>query len=87
MEKIPVRATMFSAISVVPYVLIICIFYSFGLEKNQIGISSRMVMLVLAAIRSPLIGLKKLYTKSFFKQLKKSLQAFKVEMKTTIEHH
>ena len=63
-EKIPVRATFFSAFSAIPYILILFMLNSSGFDNRSLGISSRLVNLLLGAIRCPTIGFKKLCTKS-----------------------
>ena len=63
-EKIPVRATFFSAFSAIPYILILFMLNSSGVDNRSLGIASRMLILLLGAIRCPTIGFKKFCKKS-----------------------
>ena len=55
-QKIPIRATVISALSVIPQVVVITVELASGLDKEDIGMGNRLVMLLFSLIRCPLIG-------------------------------
>ena len=55
-QKIPIRATVISALSVVPQLIVITAENASGLAKEDIGMGNRLVMLLFSLIRCPLIG-------------------------------
>ena len=54
--KIPVRATIISALSCIPYLVISVAVYAFSSTNKNIRMGNRVVMLLLGAIRCPTIG-------------------------------
>ena len=54
--KIPIRATLLSALLFIPHALILSAIYASNLEKDKVGHGVRMVVLILNAIRCPAIG-------------------------------
>ena len=65
-HKIPVRATIVSVLSAVPYVLFFTVAYLFNLDSDQIGIWSHLVMQLMGAFRCPTIGVVKNDSKSMY---------------------
>ena len=55
-EKIPVRATLLSALSIVPFVLVLIAVFLSNLKQEDIGMWGHLAMLALDAIRCPTIG-------------------------------
>ena len=55
-QKIPIRATVISALSVIPQVVVITVELASGLDKEDIGMGNQLVMLLFSLIRCPLIG-------------------------------
>ena len=55
-EKIPVRATLTSALSIVPLVLVLIAVFLTNLEQEDIGMWGHLAMLALDTIRCPTIG-------------------------------
>ena len=58
-QKIPVRATLISALSIVPCVLVLTGVFLLNLDKEDIAMWGRVAMLASGAIRCPTIGLVK----------------------------
>ena len=56
-EKVPVRATILSALSVVPYVIVLTTIYGFDLTVVQRGSAIRFLFHILDTIRCPLTAL------------------------------
>jgi hypothetical protein len=53
-DKIPIRATVLSALAMVPYTLLLLAVSSSNLTKNQIGLSSKIIMQLQVVFRCPL---------------------------------
>ena len=56
-EKVPVRATILSALSVVPYVIVLATIYGFDLTIVQRGSAIRYLFHILDTVRCPLTAL------------------------------
>jgi hypothetical protein len=56
-EKIPIRATILSACSVVPYLLILNVVYFSHLNKIAAGVATHVVLQLLVALRCPLTAI------------------------------
>ncbi len=55
-EKIPIRATILSALSTVPYLVILVLLYLSNLPPNRIGMGNRIVVQLLLVFRCPLVA-------------------------------
>ena len=55
-HEIPIRATLLSALSVIPFVLITGAIYLSSLSNEQVGVTNRIVLQLLSATRCPTIG-------------------------------
>ena len=55
-NKIPIRATIISALSIIPYAVILAIIFASKLEKENMAMGGRMILTFLGAIRCPTIG-------------------------------
>ena len=55
--KIPIRATIISAMSVVPYAIILFAIFLSNQSTENVGAANRLVTILLCALRCPTIGL------------------------------
>ena len=65
--KIPMRATIISAMSVVPYCIALFAVYLSNQNNDEIGAANRICALLLCTLRCPTIGFLNCYLQSPFK--------------------
>ena len=71
-EKIPIRTTVLSALSMVPYILVLFAISNVNLARSQIGLISRIVLQLQVALRCPLAAM---LTFKFVKKQNSDIQA------------